>query len=48
LIMLIDHDDPGIAAANLCADRWSRARRTVVRLMPDEPGADFNDLVMPE
>jgi DNA polymerase len=48
LILLIDHDEPGIAAANACADRWSRARRTVVRLMPDEAGADFNDLVMPE
>jgi hypothetical protein len=48
LILLIDHDEPGINAANLCADRWSRARRTVVRLMPDEPGTDFNDLIMPE
>jgi DNA polymerase len=48
LILLIDHDEPGINAANLCADRWSRARRTVVRLMPDEAGADFNDLIMPE
>jgi hypothetical protein len=48
LILLLDHDEPGINAANLCADRWSRARRTVVRLMPDEAGADFNDLIMPE
>jgi len=48
LILLIDHDDAGIAAANVCTPRWTRARRTVVRLMPDEAGADFNDLVMPE
>ena len=48
LILLIDHDDAGIAAANVCTERWTRARRTVVRLMPDEAGADFNDLVLPE
>jgi len=48
LILLIDHDEAGIAAANAVTNRWTRARRTVVRLMPDEAGADFNDLVMPE
>ena len=48
LILLIDHDDEGIAAANACTGRWTRARRTVVKLMPDEEGADFNDLIMPE
>jgi Toprim domain/DNA polymerase family A/CHC2 zinc finger len=48
LILLIDHDDEGIAAANACTERWTRARRTVVKLMPDEAGADFNDLIMPE
>ena len=48
LILLIDHDDEGIAAANACTGRWTRARRTVVKLMPDEAGADFNDLIMPE
>ena len=45
LILLIDHDDAGIAA---CTNRWTHAQRTVVRLMPDDTGADFNDLVMPE
>jgi len=46
LILLIDHDDAGIAAADSCTQRWTRARRTVVRLMPDEAGADFNDLIL--
>jgi hypothetical protein len=48
LILLVDHDDAGIAAANACTNRWTRAQRVVVRLMPDDAGADFNDLVMPE
>jgi hypothetical protein len=48
LILLVDHDDAGIAAANTAADRWSRAQRTVLQLMPDEPGFDFNDVVMAE
>jgi hypothetical protein len=48
LILLIDHDTAGITAADFCTNRWSRAKRTVVRLMPDDAGADFNDLVMPE
>jgi CHC2 zinc finger/Toprim domain len=48
LILLIDHDTAGIAAANACTDRWTRAMRTVVRLMPDEAGADFNDLALSE
>jgi CHC2-type zinc finger protein/Toprim domain-containing protein len=48
LLILIDHDKGGIAAAKTCTQRWSRARRTVVQLMPDEPDADFNDLVLSE
>jgi CHC2 zinc finger/Toprim domain len=48
LLLLIDHDEAGIAAAKACTQRWSRARRTVVQLLPDEPGADFNDLVLVE
>jgi DNA polymerase len=46
LMILVDHDDTGIAAASACADRWTRAGRTVVRLTPKRAGADFNDLVM--
>jgi DNA polymerase len=48
LILLVDHDEAGIAAAYACTDRWTRAKRTVVRLMPDEAGADFNDLILSE
>jgi hypothetical protein len=46
LIVLVDHDDPGRAAADACIDRWTRADRTVIRLTPNRVGADFNDLVM--
>jgi DNA polymerase bacteriophage-type len=48
LIILVDHDDAGKNAARICADRWQRAGRTVIRLTPKRAGADFNDLVMPE
>jgi Toprim domain len=48
LIVLVDHDPPGQAAAARCAERWRRTGRTVIRLTPRRPGADFNDLVMPE
>jgi hypothetical protein len=47
LVILVDNDvnGAGQAAATRCAERWSRAGRQVVRLMPDKPGTDFNDLV---
>ena len=45
LILLVDHDEAGSAAAVLCAERWNRAGRTVIRLTPKRAGADFNDLV---
>jgi hypothetical protein len=48
LILLVDHDPPGQAAAARCAERWRRNGRTVIRLTPRRLGADFNDLVMPE
>jgi Toprim domain-containing protein/CHC2-type zinc finger protein/DNA polymerase family A len=48
LIILVDHDPAGAMAASACTERWTRAGRTVVRLTPEQPGADFNDLVMPE
>ena len=48
LIILVDHDEVGITAALTCTERWTRAKRTVVRLMPDEAGADFNDLALSE
>jgi DNA polymerase I-like protein with 3'-5' exonuclease and polymerase domains len=48
LIMLVDHDlnGAGQMAAMRCTERWTRAGRSVVRLMPRRPGADFNDLIM--
>jgi hypothetical protein len=46
LILLIDHDEAGRAAGRQCTDRWRRAGRSVVRLMPSTPGGDFNDLVL--
>jgi Toprim domain-containing protein len=46
LILLVDHDDAGLAAANACAERWTRDGRTVIRLTPRRAGTDFNDLIM--
>ena len=48
LIILVDHDlnGAGQAAAARCAERWSRAGRTVTQLKPKRPGTDFNDLIM--
>jgi DNA polymerase len=48
LIILVDHDVAGQTAALGCTARWQYADRTVVQLTPDEPGADFNDFVMPD
>jgi CHC2 zinc finger/Toprim domain len=47
LLILVDHDrnGEGQAAAARCAERWSRAGRTVVKLLPKRPGSDFNDIV---
>ena len=47
LIILVDHDfnGQGQAAAAQCAERWSRAGRSVTRLKPKQPGTDFNDLI---
>jgi Toprim domain/CHC2 zinc finger len=47
LIILVDHDDAGRAAADACVARWNHAGRTVVRLTPKRQGTDFNDLVLP-
>jgi len=48
LIILVDHDPPGKTAAACCAGRWERAKRNVIQLTPDEPGFDFNDLILAE
>jgi hypothetical protein len=46
LIILVDHDEAGLGAARACTDRWTRAGRTVVRLVPKRAGVDFNNLVL--
>jgi Toprim domain len=47
LTILVDHDASGTGqkAAQACAQRWFAAGREVIRLMPGNPGADFNDVV---
>jgi Toprim domain len=48
LMILVDHDlnGAGQVAATRCAERWSRAGHTAVKLVPKRPGADFNDIVL--
>jgi hypothetical protein len=48
LIILVDHDlnGAGQMAATRSTERWTRAGHSVVRLMPKQPGTDFNDLIM--
>jgi DNA polymerase len=48
LIILVDNDanNEGQAAAAVVAQRWQLAGRTVIRLTPDRPDMDFNDLVL--
>jgi DNA polymerase len=46
LIILVDHDDRGKTAAAYCAERWTRAGRTVIRLTPKRVGFDFNDIIL--
>jgi DNA polymerase family A/Toprim domain/CHC2 zinc finger len=48
LIVLADHDRNGVGqkAAARCVQRWQAAGRTAVPLLPNEPGTDFNDIVM--
>jgi phage/plasmid primase-like uncharacterized protein len=49
LTILVDHDASGTGqkAAEACAQRWCDAGKEVVRLMPGDLGADFNNLVTP-
>ena len=47
-LLLADHDHNGAgqAAADVCMQRWEQAGRAGVRLLPERPGADFNDIVL--
>ena len=48
LTVLVDHDlnGEGQAAAGRLERTWRGAGRTVVQLIPDHPGDDFNDIVL--
>jgi len=48
LIIAVDHDAAGEAAAETCARRWTRAGREVVLHKPVAAGADLNDLAQGE
>jgi DNA polymerase len=45
LIILVDHDNAGVQAADACKARWQMIR-AVIELTPGQKGTDFNDLVM--
>jgi DNA polymerase len=45
LTVLIDNDVEGLTAAAKLEQRWRAAGREVTQLLPDTPGADFNDVV---
>ena len=46
LVLLVDNDPEGLAAAAKLEQRWHAAGREVTQLLPDTPGADFNDVVL--
>ncbi len=43
LLIVADHDEAGLKAAEQCADRWYRARREVRIAKSPIPGQDAND-----
>ena len=45
VIIVADHDDPGIAAANKTARRWTAEGRMVRIAKPPIEGWDFNDML---
>lgn len=47
VVVLADGDEPGEAAANVCARRWQSAKRRI-RVARPPAGMDFNDLLMIE
>lgn len=48
LTLLVDNDESGAGqrSALECSLRWTSAGRQVIRLVPNAPGIDFNDLVV--
>lgn len=43
LLIAADHDDAGLQAATACADRWTRAGKSVHILKSPTPKRDIND-----
>jgi putative DNA primase/helicase len=50
LTVMVDNDvsETGQRAAAACRDRWAAAGKPVRCMMPEEPGQDFNDLLLAE
>jgi putative DNA primase/helicase len=50
LTILVDNDVSGTGqrAAAACRDRWAAAGKAVCWAMPEEPGQDFNDVLLAE
>jgi hypothetical protein len=46
LTLLVDNDLEGLAAAAKLEQRWQAVGREVTQILPDTPGADFNDVVL--
>jgi hypothetical protein len=48
LLILVDHDLSGVGqeASEVCSRRYCDAGREVLKLKPDKPGTDFNDLIL--
>lgn len=44
LLISVDHDKAGQAAAKVCAQRWADAGRSAALVMPKQSGWDINDL----
>jgi hypothetical protein len=45
LTILVDHDEAGLNAAEICRDRWIAAGREVHCIIPPRGGKDMNDLI---
>ncbi len=46
VVVVADHDSPGIRAAHRAAERWAVEGRTVTLVLPPEEGMDLNDLLI--
>lgn len=44
LTIAADHDDAGIEAAQACGERWAAVGREVRIVLPEQRGADLNDI----